>query len=221
MNRNLTEIVFILDRSGSMSGLESDTIGGYNAMLKRQQEEDGEAIVTTVLFDDEYQLLHDRFNIKWIKPITEKEYYVGGSTALLDAMGKSIQKIINVQKNTSDDQKADKVLFVITTDGMENASREYSYGRIKKMVEHQKEKYGWEFIFLGANIDAVLTAERFGIEHDRSANYHADGEGTRLNFEAVSNVVSDLRASKSISKDWKENIDKDFERRQKNKRKLL
>lgn len=204
-----------------MSGLESDTIGGYNAMLKRQQEEDGEAIVTTVLFDDEYQLLHDRFNIKWIKPITEKEYYVGGSTALLDAMGKSIQKIINVQKNTSDDQKADKVLFVITTDGMENASREYSYGRIKKMVEHQKEKYGWEFIFLGANIDAVLTAERFGIEHDRSANYHADGEGTRLNFEAVSNVVSDLRASKSISKDWKENIDKDFERRQKNKRKLL
>ena len=221
MNRNLTEIVFILDRSGSMSGLESDTIGGYNAMLKRQQEEDGEAIVTTVLFDDEYQLLHDRFNIKWIKPITEKEYYVGGLTALLDAMGKSIQKIINVQKNTSDDQKADKVLFVITTDGMENASREYSYGRIKKMVEHQKEKYGWEFIFLGANIDAVLTAERFGIEHDRSANYHADGEGTRLNFEAVSNVVSDLRASKSISKDWKENIDKDFERRQKNKRKLL
>jgi len=221
MNRNLTEIVFILDRSGSMSGLESDTIGGYNAMLKRQQEEDGEAIVTTVLFDDEYQLLHDRFNIKWIKPITEKEYYVGGSTALLDAMGKSIQKIINVQKNTSDDQKADKVLFVITTDGMENASREYSYGRIKKMVEHQKEKYGWEFIFLGANIDAVLTAERFGIEYDRSANYHADGEGTRLNFEAVSNVVSDLRASKSISKDWKENIDKDFERRQKNKRKLL
>ena len=221
MSRNLTEIVFILDRSGSMSGLESDTIGGYNAMLKKQQEENGEAIVTTVLFDDEYQLLHDRFNINWIKPITEKEYYVGGSTALLDAMGKSIQKIINVQKNTSDDQKADKVLFVITTDGMENASREYSYGRIKKMVEHQKEKYGWEFIFLGANIDAVLTAERFGIEHDRSANYHADGEGTRLNFEAVSNVVSDLRASKSISKDWKENIDKDFERRQKNKRKLL
>lgn len=221
MSRNLTEIVFILDRSGSMSGLESDTIGGYNAMLKKQQEENGEAIVTTVLFDDEYQLLHDRFNINWIKPITEKEYYVGGSTALLDAMGKSIQKIINVQKNTSDDQKADKVLFVITTDGMENASREYSYGRIKKMVEHQREKYGWEFIFLGANIDAVLTAERFGIEHDRSANYHADGEGTRLNFEAVSNVVSDLRASKSISKDWKENIDKDFERRQKNKRKLL
>ncbi|MBV1757108.1 MAG: hypothetical protein KMY55_04605 [Dethiosulfatibacter sp.] len=215
MNRNLTEIVFILDRSGSMSGLESDTIGGYNAMLKRQQEENGEAIVTTVLFDDEYQLLHDRFNINWIKPITEKEYFVGGSTALLDAMGKSIQKIINVQKHTSDDQKADKVLFVITTDGMENASREYSNGRIKKMVEHQKEKYGWEFIFLGANIDAVLTAERFGIAHDRSANYHADGEGTRLNFEAVSKVVSEIRSSRPISKDWKESIDKDFQRRQK------
>jgi uncharacterized protein YegL len=215
MNRNLTEIVFILDRSGSMSGLESDTIGGYNAMLSKQQEENGEAIVTTVLFDDEYQLLHDRFNINWIKPITHKEYYVGGSTALLDAMGKSIQKIINVQKNTSDDQKADKVLFVITTDGMENASHEYSYSRIKKMVEYQKEKYGWEFIFLGANIDAVLTAERFGITRDRAANYHSDGEGTRLNFDAVSNVVSDLRASKAISKNWKEDIDKDFERRQK------
>lgn len=215
MTTNITELVFILDKSGSMSGLESDTIGGYNAMLSKQQEENGEAIVTTVLFDDEYQLLHDRFNINWIKPITSKEYYVGGSTALLDAMGKSIQKIINVQKNTSDDQKADKVLFVITTDGMENSSREYSYGRIKKMIEHQREKYGWEFIFLGANIDAVLTAERFGIAHDRAANYHSDGEGTRLNYDAVSNVVSDLRASKSISKNWKDEIDKDFERRQK------
>ncbi len=215
MNRNLTEIVFILDRSGSMSGLENDTIGGYNAMLKKQQEENGEAIVTTVLFDDEYQLLHDRFNIHWIRPITPKEYYVGGSMALLDAIGKSIQKIINVQKNTSDDQKADKVLFVITTDGMENASREYSYGRIKKMIEYQKEKYGWEFIFLGANIDAVLTAERFGITQDRAANYHADGEGTRLNYDAVSNVVSDLRASRPISKNWKDDIDKDFNRRQK------
>lgn len=182
MKTNKTELVFILDKSGSMAGLESDTIGGYNAMLKKQQEDPGEAIVTTVLFDDQYELLHDRISIKGIRPITEKEYFVGGCTALLDAIGKTIHKIGNVQRHTDEDQRADKVLFVITTDGMENASREYTYEKIKKMIEGQKAKYDWEFIFLGANIDAVSTAARFGISADRAANYNADGEGTRLNL---------------------------------------
>lgn len=215
MKANITELVFILDKSGSMSGLESDTIGGYNAMLKKQQKESGEAIVTTVLFDDNYELLHDRINIKGIRPITEKEYFVGGCTALLDAMGKTIHKIVNVQKHTSEDQRPDKVMFIITTDGMENASREYTYEKIKKMVEYQKEKYEWEFIFLGANIDAISTAARFGIGADRAANYHADSEGTRLNYEAVSHVVSELRANKSIDDSWKAEIDADYKFRSK------
>ena len=203
MKTNITELVFILDKSGSMSGLESDTIGGYNAMLSKQQKEPGEAIVTTVLFDDNYELLHDRINIKGIRPITAKEYYVGGSTALMDAIGKTIQKISNVQQHTSKDQRADKVVLVITTDGMENASREYTPAAIKKMVERQKEKYGWEIIFLGANIDAISAAERVGISADRAANYHADGEGTRLNYEAVSHVVSEIRANRPVADSWK------------------
>jgi uncharacterized protein YegL len=218
MKKNLTELVFILDRSGSMSGLESDTIGGYNALLKKQKEEPGEAIVTTVLFDDNYELLHDRINVKGIRPITEKEYFVCGCTALLDAIGKTINKIGNVQRNTNEEERADKVMFVITTDGMENASNEYNYEKIKKMVEWQKKKYGWEFIFIGANIDAIATAAKFGISSDRAANYNADGEGTRLNYEAVSNVVSELRASRPITDSWKAEIDEDFTRRSKNNR---
>lgn len=213
MKTNITELVFILDKSGSMSGLESDTIGGYNAMLKKQKEEQGEAIVTTVLFDDDYELLHDRINIKGIRPITEKDYFVGGCTALLDAIGKTIHKIGNTQRHTSEEHRADKVMFVITTDGIENASREYNYEKIKNMVERQKEKYGWEFIFLGANIDAISTAAKFGIGSDRAANYNADSDGTRLNFEAVSHVVSDLRASKTIKESWKEKIDEDYAHR--------
>src|SRR5665647_495000 len=213
MKTNLSELVFILDKSGSMSGLESDTIGGYNAMLKKQQEDPGEAIVTTVLFDDHYELLHDRISIKGIRPITGKEYFVGGCTALLDAIGKTIHKIGNAQRHTSEDQRADKVMFVITTDGMENASKEYSYAKIKAMVERQKEKYGWEFIFLGANIDAIATAASFGISADRAANYNADGEGTQLNYQAVSDVVSGLRANRPITDDWKAQIDEDFARR--------
>ena len=215
MTTNITELVFILDKSGSMSGLESDTIGGYNAMLSKQQKEPGEAIVTTVLFDDNYELLHDRINIKGIRPITEREYYVGGSTALLDAIGKTIQKISNVQRHTSEDQRADKVVLVITTDGMENASREYTAGAIKKTVKQQKGKYGWEVIFLGANIDAISAAERVGISADRATNYHADGEGTRLNYEAVSQVVSEIRANRPIADSWKAEIDEDFARRSK------
>jgi uncharacterized protein YegL len=213
MKTNITELVFILDKSGSMSGLESDTIGGYNTMLKRQQEGQGEAIVTTVLFDDDYELLHDRSNIKGIRPITEKDYFVGGCTALLDAIGKTIHKIGNAQKHTSEAHRADKVMFVITTDGMENSSREYTYEKIKNMVERQKERFGWEFIFLGANIDAISTAAKFGIGSDRAANYNADSEGTKLNYEAVSHIVSELRASRTITDSWKEKIDEDFEHR--------
>ena len=210
MKTNRTELVFILDRSGSMSGLESDTIGGYNAMLEKQKKEAGEATVTTVLFDDKYELLHDRIDLKGIAPITDREYYVRGCTALLDAIGKTIQKIINVQKHTSPENRADKVLFVITTDGMENASREYTYDKIRALVERQKQEYGWEFLFLGANIDAISTARRFGIGADRAVNYHADSQGTRLNYEVVSETVSCMRAGAPISADWKQKIEKDF-----------
>lgn len=213
MKTNLTELAFILDRSGSMSGLEDDTIGGYNAMLKKQQKEPGEAVVTTVLFDDQYDLLHDRINIKGVRPITDKEYFVRGSTALLDAIGETIHKIGNAQMNTSENLKADKVLFIITTDGMENASHEYTYEKIKALVERQKEKFGWEFIFLGANIDAVATAAKFGIHADRAANYHADGEGTELNYMAVSEAVSNFRSKNAISADWKANVEADYKRR--------
>ncbi len=210
---NITELVFILDKSGSMAGLEADTIGGYNSMLEKQQKEPGEAVVTTVLFDNEYELLHDRINIKGIAPITEKEYFVGGTTALLDAIGKTINKIANAQKHTSESLRADKVLFVITTDGMENASREYSYDKMKKMIEMQKEKSDWEFIFLGANIDAIETAEKFGISADRATNYNADSEGTKLNYEAISFAVSEARAGKHITKDWKAKVEEDYKRR--------
>lgn len=219
MKTDLTELVFILDKSGSMSGLEDDTIGGFNAMLAKQKKESGQAVVTTVLFDDHYELLHDRTDIHGIRPITDKEYFVGGCTALLDAVGKTIHKIGNAQKYTSEDLRAGKVLFVITTDGMENASREYSYDKIKGLIERQKEKYGWEFIFLGANIDAVSTAAKFGIHADRAANYHADSEGTNLNYSVVSQAVSELRANRSIDPNWKAKIDADFKRRGKKDRK--
>ncbi|MCM3115474.1 VWA domain-containing protein [Neobacillus sp. MER 74] len=216
MKRNLTELVFILDKSGSMAGLEADTIGGYNAMLKKQQKAEGEAIVTTVLFDHEYDLLHDRINVRGISPITEKDYEVGGTTALLDAIGLSIQKIANVQKRTREGERAEKVLFVITTDGMENASREFTADKIKKMVQCQKEKFGWEFLFLGANIDAISTAARFGIDEDFAVEYHADGEGTQLNYEAVNEAVVNLRSGKKIDRSWKKGIERDYNRRSRN-----
>ena len=213
MKKGLTELVFILDRSGSMSGLESDTISGYNAMLEKQKKEDGEAVITTVLFDDRYELLHDRIHIRGITPITNKEYYVRGNTALLDAVGKTINKIGNAQKHTAEHERAEQVMIVITTDGMENASREFSYEKVRQMIEHQKSKYGWEFIFLGANIDAVATAGRLGIDKSRATNYHADSEGTLLNYEVLSETVSCLRASRPIEENWKERIDTDFNKR--------
>lgn len=213
MKKNLTELVFILDKSGSMSGLENDTIGGYNSMLEQQRTAEGKCIITTVLFDNFYQLLHDRIDIRAVKPITKKDYFVGGSTALLDAIGKTIQKIVTVQKNTAEDYRAEKVMFIIITDGEENASRYYSASQVKDMIKQQKEKYGWEFIFLGANIDAVETAGRFGIDSDRAVDYVPDSKGTKLNFQAMSRTVSTFRSQGIVSQDCFDEIRKDMKKR--------
>ncbi len=213
MRNDLTELVFILDRSGSMGGLESDTIGGYNALLEKQKSEPGEAIVTTVLFDDNYELLHDRIMIKGIRSITGQDYFVRGSTALLDAIGKTIHKIAGAHQHTDESQRPGKTLMVITTDGLENASREYTCQKVRQMIEHQKQEFGWEFLFLGANIDAISTAGKFGIAADRAVNYHADSAGTRLNYEVVSDAASCLRASCPLDGSWKERIDRDYQKR--------
>ena len=213
MKKNLTELVFILDKSGSMSGLEKDTIGGFNSMLDQQRKVDGECVITTVLFDNRYELLHDRIDIRAVQPITGKEYFVGGSTALLDAIGKTIHKIGTVQKNTTEDYRAEKVMFVIITDGEENASRCYSSMQIRQMIQHQKERYGWEFIFLGANIDAVETAGRFGIDADRAVDYVPDGEGTELNFRIMSQTVATFRECGAVPTACLDEIRKDMKKR--------
>ena len=213
MKKNLTELVFILDKSGSMSGLEKDTIGGFNSMLDQQRKVDGECVITTVLFDNRYELLHDRIDIRAVQPITGKEYFVGGSTALLDAIGKTIHKIGTVQKNTTEDYRAEKVMFVIITDGEENASRCYSSMQIRQMIQHQKERYGWEFIFLGANIDAVETAGRFGIDADRAVDYVPDGEGTELNFRMMSETVATFRECGAVPTACLDEIRKDMKKR--------
>lgn len=211
MKKNLTEIVFILDRSGSMSGLEADTIGGFNAMLQKQKKADGEALISTVLFDNTSEVLHDRVNMRDIKPLTDKDYTVRGCTALLDAIGGAIHHIGNVHKYARTEDAPEHTLFVITTDGMENASHRYSIERVKQMIEQQKTKYGWEFLFLSANIDAVETAKRFGISRDRAVNYHSDSAGTQLNFEVLSETISAVRSSVPLSADWKKRIDADYE----------
>jgi len=215
MKKDLTELVFILDRSGSMTGLESDTIGGFNAMLEKQKKVDGDALVSTVLFDDRSEVIHDRLDIKKMEPLTGKEYYVRGSTALLDAVGFAIQHIGNVHRYARDEDRPESTLFVITTDGMENASRNFRYEEIKKMIQRQQDKHGWEFIFLGANIDAAAEADRMGIRAERSASYHADGMGTAMNFKVMCQSVSDLRLNKAINEDWKNEIDQDFNSRNK------
>ena len=213
MKKNLTELVFILDKSGSMSGLEKDTIGGFNSMLDQQRKVDGECVITTVLFDNRYELLHDRIDIRAVQPITGKEYFVGGSTALLDAIGKTIHKIGTVQKNTAEDYRAEKVMFVIITDGEENASRYFSSAQIRQMIQRQKERYGWEFIFLGANIDAVETAGRFGIDADRAVDYVPDGEGTELNFRMMSETVATFRECGAVPTACLDEIRKDMKKR--------
>ena len=215
MKKNLTEIVFILDRSGSMAGLEDDTIGGFNALIEKQRREPGEAYVSTVLFDNYSEVIHDRMPLDKVPKLTRKEYYVRGCTALLDAVGGAIHHIGNVHKYARDEDRPEKTLFVITTDGMENASRRYDYDKVRSMIEKQKSKYGWEFLFLGANIDAAREAARFGITEDRAANYHADAQGTAVIYEAVSETVCNFRAHKPMEAGWKEKINLDFHKRNK------
>ena len=223
MKKGLTEIVFILDRSGSMSGLESDTIGGYNSMIEKQKKEVGEALISTVLFDGQTDVLHDRVPLDKISPITEKEYYVRGSTALLDAVGGAIHHIGNVHKYAREEDVPEKTLFIITTDGMENSSRKYSYDKVKKMIEKQKEKYHWEFIFLGANIDAVGVADRFGVDRQHAVRYECDSAGTALNFQVMNKMVSCARGAKSAkamneafcSEEMLDEVREDYKRRHK------
>ena len=212
MKKNLTELVFILDKSGSMAGLEADTIGGFNSMLKKQKKQDGEAFVTTVLFDNEIQTVHDRIPLDSVSEMTDDDYVPGGCTALIDAIGKTIEHIKNIHKYARKDDVPESTVFVITTDGMENASREFSSAKVKKMIEKQKSE-GWEFLFIAANIDAVETASVFGIDSDRAENYHADKKGTGVLFEAVGAAIGSMRKQRTISKEWRAEIEDDFKSR--------
>ncbi len=198
MKKGLTELVMILDRSGSMSGLEADTIGGFNSMIEKQKKEEGEAYVSVVLFDDECEVLYDRVDIHKVEPMTDRQYYVRGCTALLDAVGGAIRHIGNIHKYAREEDVPEKTIFIITTDGMENASQRYTYDKVKKLIEHQKDKYHWEFLFLGANIDAVREAGRFGIGATRAVRWQHDGEGAKLNYAVVSNVVGCARKAASV-----------------------
>ena len=213
MKNNITELVFILDRSGSMSGLEGDTIGGFNSMIEKQRRQDGECFVSTILFDHVSEVLHDRIKLSEIQKMTEMDYTVRGSTALIDAIGGAIHHIGNVHKYARLDDVPQNTLFVIMTDGMENASRHYTAKTVRKMIDRQKKKFGWEFLFIGANIDSVETAHHFGINADRAVNYHADRKGTAVVFETVSETICNFRSSKPLSPSWSENINRDFDSR--------
>ena len=213
MNKNLTEIVFILDRSGSMGGLEADTIGGFNAFLEKQKKEEGEALLSTILFDHESVVLYDRVDIRKVEPMTDRQYQVRGSTALLDAIGGAVHHMANVHKYAREEDRPGKTVFVITTDGMENASRRYTYREVQKMVKHEQEKYGWEFLFLGANMDAISVARSFGIREDRAVRYSCDSAGTGLNFAVVSETIGKVRRGQMIDSDWSAEIAEDYEKR--------
>lgn len=221
MKKGLTEVVFILDKSGSMSGLENDTIGGFNSLIEKQKKEEGEAYISVVLFNDESHVIYDRVPVEKVEPMNDKQYYVGGCTALLDAIGGAIHHISNVHKYAREEDRPEKTLFIITTDGMENSSRNYSYDKVKKMVEKEKEKYGWEFLFLGANIDAIDVAGRFGIKADRVANYECDSVGTRHHFDSVSKMVIGARRAKNAKEmdialdECCEEIEADYRKRHK------
>lgn len=213
MKKNLSEIVFLLDRSGSMSGLEKDTIGGFNAMIEKQKKEEGEALISTILFDHEMKVLHDRVKVQDVKPISEKDYQVRGCTALLDAMGGAIHHIGNVHKYARNEDVPEHTIFVITTDGMENASSHYSSSKVRTMVERQKEKYGWEFLFLGANMDAIAATKDFGIEEDKAVEYRSDDIGTRLNYAVMSEAICEFRTKGTVEKSWKQKIENDRKNR--------
>ena len=226
MKKGLTELVFILDRSGSMSGLEADTIGGFNSLINKQKMEEGEALLSTVLFDDRAEVLYDRVPLNRIEPMNDKQYYVRGCTALLDALGGAIHHIGNVHKYAREEDRPEKTIFIITTDGMENASRRYTYKKVKAMVEHQRNKYGWEFLFLGANMDAIEVAGRFGVQANRAVNYECDSEGTQLNYDVLSKAVSRVRVCAAPTaaeafdecEDWAEEIREDYNRRHRKNR---
>ena len=209
----ITELVFILDRSGSMSGLESDTIGGFNSMIARQKKQEGECYVSTILFDNVSEVLHDRVKLSEIKPMTDRDYTVRGCTALIDAIGGAIKHIRNIHKYARPEDVPAHTMFVITTDGMENASHIYSSDEVKRMIEHEKKKYGWEFLFIGANIDSVEAAKHFGIGADRAVNYHADKRGTEVVFDAVSESICTARRGRELSPHWSEKISKDYNER--------
>ena len=226
MRKGLTELVFILDRSGSMSGLEADTIGGFNSLINKQKMEDGEALISTVLFDDRAEVLYDRIPLNRIEPMNDKQYYVRGCTALLDALGGAIHHIGNVHKYAREEDRPEKTIFIITTDGMENVSRRYTYAKVKALVERQRNKYGWEFLFLGANIDAIAVAGRFGVQANRAVNYECDSEGTQLNYDVLSKAVSRVRVCAAPTAamafeecgDWAEEIREDYNRRHRENR---
>ncbi len=210
----MIELVFILDKSGSMSGLESDTIGGFNSMIERQKKESGEAFVSTILFNDESKVIHDRVPIKDVPKMVAEEYYVGGCTALLDAVGGAIRHIGNIHKYARKEDVPEKTLFIITTDGMENASRRYNYREVKRLITNQREKYGWEFIFLGANIDAEEEGEKFGIDREMAVNYHSDEKGTELNYKVLNEAISYVRRNQGrMDKHWKDEITEDYKNR--------
>ena len=213
IHNNITELVFILDRSGSMAGLESDTIGGFNSLIEKQKKQDGKCYVSTVLFDSESEVIHDRVELESIKPMTDKDYYVRGCTALIDTIGGAIHHIANIHKYARPEDVPEHTMFVIMTDGYENASHIFTSDRVKAMIEHEKEKYGWEFLFIGANIDAVETASRFGISEDRAVNYHADSQGTSVVYDTVADTVCCMRACAPISSDWSEKINEDYNSR--------
>ena len=213
MKRKFTEIVFILDRSGSMAGLEADTIGGFNSLIQKQKKEEGRALVSTVLFDDKTEVLHDRKELDKIEPLTDKDYYVRGCTALLDAVGGAIHHIGNVHKYARAEDRPEKTLFIITTDGMENASRRYGYEKVKQMIERQKKRYGWEFLFLGANIDAVSVAGQFGIAPEKAVRFHCDEQGTALNYRVLSETIAKVRCGAPMAANWKAEIEADYQNR--------
>ena len=213
MKKNLTEMVFILDRSGSMHGLEADTIGGFNSMIEKQKQVEGEAYVSTVLFSNESTVIYDRVDIQKIEPMTDKQYTVGGCTALIDAIGGAIHHIGNVHKYAREEDIPEHTIFIITTDGLENASHNYTLQQVRKMVERQEKHYGWEFLFLGANMDAIQAASGLGIRPERAATYHCDEQGTALNYTVMTEAVRSLRCCGSIPDDWSDEIDRDYKAR--------
>ncbi|MBR4393378.1 MAG: hypothetical protein IKT07_05060 [Oscillospiraceae bacterium] len=217
MKKDLTELVFILDMSGSMAHLTDDTIGGFNSVLKEHAGKEGDVLVTTYLFNNDSRMLHDRLPIGDVPEMTDRDYRAGGCTALIDALGDAIRHIVGIHRYARAEDIPEHTIFVITTDGMENASHKYSAGQVRKMVSHEQEKYGWEFIFLAANIDAVETAGNYGIRPERAVNYMPDAAGTDTLYESVNCAVSAVRARRSLDRDlsWRKSADEDFRKRKK------